>query len=160
VVFNVELAVSPTEYAVDGRPDPKRYIPGEYLFQDTIRIQLVRVDDNRWQLFYGLTNRDRWGEEEGERADETADGVFAIKLDTNKFSGTLRIVLTRMTDEPAVSQFAVHTADKGGPSGGQAIDEAEARRKEKFRFREFELDEQTEDEKEKKKKKVGEPQPA
>ena len=60
-------------------------------------------------LLHGLTNQGTWGELPAQSADETADGVFAIELVTPKFSdmppkfrGTLRIVLTRMTDEPAV----------------------------------------------------------
>jgi hypothetical protein len=161
VTFNVELAVSPTEYAVDGRADPRRYIPGEYLFQNTIRIHLTRGADEQWTLEYGRTNETAWGETPHERAKETAPGVFEIALPTPKFSGILRIVLTRMTDEPTVRQHAAAHDGKRGPSGDTAIDEPARRGAFSRGYRAFDLIEGGEKEKEKTKetpeKKILEP---
>ena len=89
LVFSVELAVSTTEYEIDGFLIFDRKIPSEYLFRDTITVR-ARKAENGWTLRYILSDED-WGEGRGRNAEST-DAGFQIPIQSRKgFKARLRI---------------------------------------------------------------------
>ena len=124
--FNVQLAVSPTEYAVNGVVVRRRFTNGEYLFQDTIAIRLeplISVAEREglqpghvsWMLRYARTNLGDWAEAPTREPETVGTDIFEIPLATpNKLTGRLRISVTPMTDEPNVVAPTENLAQGGG----------------------------------------------
>lgn len=89
VVFTIDVAVSTTGYAVDGKLWLDRHISGEFLYRDTIAIRATRSDDG-WSVRYNLTD-EKWAESRGSEA-KFEGGCFSVPLSSDKgFSGTLRL---------------------------------------------------------------------
>lgn len=92
VVFSIELAVSATDYEINGRVFRARRIPGECLYRDTIVVRATPQSDGSWRVRY-VESDEAWGEGLGRDAESDDQGTF-IPLSSRKgFRGKLRIVL-------------------------------------------------------------------
>jgi hypothetical protein len=91
LVFMVELAVSPTDYEIDGFLFFDRTIPGESLYDEKLCIRATRTDDG-WRIRCNRTTEE-WGESLGHEVDQDEQG-FVLKLSNDKgFRGKLRLEL-------------------------------------------------------------------
>lgn len=89
VVFSLDLAVSATEYEIDGNLFTRRRIPGEFLYRDTLCIRATR-NDQGWRIRYNRMD-EHWAEKLGIDAEQDAQGVW-IPLSSKKgFRGKLRL---------------------------------------------------------------------
>jgi len=97
MVFTVQLAVSMITYTGEDSPSDQHYIPGEYLFRDTVVISAVPPTDKAvsWQVSFVLADSG-WSSAkttpaEG-KVDEQGQPYVAIPLNNNKgFKATLRL---------------------------------------------------------------------
>ena len=90
LVFSVDLAVSATDYEIDGRLFSRRRVPGENLFRDTVTIRATAQSDGGWRVRYNPSD-ESWAEGRGREAELSDDGV-RIPLSSRKgFAGRLRL---------------------------------------------------------------------
>jgi hypothetical protein len=89
IVFSVDLAVSTTEYEIDGILFLDKTIPGEYLFRNTVVIR-VMIEKQGFKVKYHFSD-DSWGESLGKEIKPIA-GKFNIPLASRKgFRGNLKL---------------------------------------------------------------------
>ncbi len=89
VVFSAELAVSTTDYTIDGRLFLDTHIPGEYLFRDTVTVRATQ-DGDQWNVRYVLTDA-RWGENRGRDVAQDDRGGFIPLSSPKGFRAKLRL---------------------------------------------------------------------
>lgn len=97
VLFTIQLAVSMITYAGSDTPADGHYVPGEFLFRDTIVIAAIPPAHGSagWGIRYVLADSD-WSSGSTVPAaattDETGQPCFAIPLENDKgFAATLRL---------------------------------------------------------------------
>jgi len=95
LVMTVELAVSATDYYVDGALWTENRVEGEYLYRDTLTLKMTPVGDG-WNLRY-VTTDEQWSERGGSKAEADVDGdSYLIPLASKKgFRANLRMTLKR-----------------------------------------------------------------
>ncbi len=94
LVFSVELAVSTTDYEIDGFLMFNQHVPGEYLFRNTVVVRATK-DGDTWTLRYVYAD-DNWSERQGALVESDADGPF-IPLHSKKgFKGKFRLDMHRV----------------------------------------------------------------
>jgi hypothetical protein len=92
VVFSVDLAVSTTEYEIDGFLFLDRTIPGEFLFRNTVVISVLSGDGG-FKVRYSFSD-DAWGESVRTEVKEDAKGLY-IPLSSKKgFKAKLRLIVS------------------------------------------------------------------
>lgn len=94
LVFSVELAVSTTDYEIDGFLFFDQHVPGEYLFRNTIVVRATKEDDG-WKLRYVFAD-DNWSEKAGTLVEQDADGTYIPLKSAKGFQGKLRLAIARM----------------------------------------------------------------
>ena len=95
LVMTVELAVSATDYFVDGALWTEHRVEGEYLYRDTLTLKMTPVGDG-WNLRY-VTTDEQWSERGGSKAEPDGDS-YLIPLSSKKgFKAQLRMTLQRRT---------------------------------------------------------------
>ncbi|WP_201773511.1 hypothetical protein [Marinobacter similis] len=88
LVIAVELAVSATDYLIDGVLWFKNRIPGEYLFRDTVVIKMTPGPDGNWTVRYVFSDEDP-SSLNGRKAERKGEN-YCIPVSSNKgFKGTL-----------------------------------------------------------------------
>lgn len=93
IVFSIDVAVSSTNYEIDGFLWNNRRIEGEYLFRNTIVVR-AKQDGDRWELKYLMAD-DAWGENPGTPV-KLDDKGFYIPCESAKgFKGKLRLSTRR-----------------------------------------------------------------
>jgi hypothetical protein len=93
LVMTVELAVSATDYFVDGALWTEHRVEGEYLYRDTLTLKMTPVGDG-WNLRY-VTTDEQWSERGGSKAESDGDS-YLIPLSSKKgFKAQLRMTLQR-----------------------------------------------------------------
>jgi hypothetical protein len=97
MMFTVQLAVSMITYTGEDSPSDQHYIPGEYLFRDTVVISAVPPTDKAasWQVGFVLADSG-WSSAKTTPADgkvdEQGQPYVAIPLNNDKgFKATLRL---------------------------------------------------------------------
>jgi pimeloyl-ACP methyl ester carboxylesterase len=96
-VFSVELAVSATDYEIEGFLFFDRTIPGEYLFRNTVVLS-VAPGDNGFNVKYSFSD-DSWAESTNTDVKSDDQGMY-IPLSSKKgFKGKLRIVVKGWNQE-------------------------------------------------------------
>jgi hypothetical protein len=91
LVMTVELAVSATDYYIDGALWTEHRVEGEYLFRDTLTLKMTPAGKG-WNLRYVSTD-EQWSERGGHRAESDGDS-FLIPLSSKKgFKAQLRMNL-------------------------------------------------------------------
>jgi len=91
LVFMLELAVTPTDYEIDGFLFFDRTIPGEDLYSENLCIRATRNDDG-WTVRCNRTSKD-WGEKIGHELEQDGED-FVLPLSNEKgFRGRLRLKL-------------------------------------------------------------------
>ncbi|MFN2361520.1 MAG: esterase/lipase family protein [Marinobacter sp.] len=94
LVMAVELAVSPTDYLIDGKLWFEDRIPGEYLFRDTIVLRVTPQTDGSWSVRYVLADENQ-GDGDGRKADLDGDS-HSIPVSSRKgFKAKLELKLSR-----------------------------------------------------------------
>jgi hypothetical protein len=94
LVFSVELAVSTTDYEIDGFLFFDRHVPGEHLFRNTIVVRATS-DADGWKLRFIMAD-DNWSDRPGTQFSEDEQGPF-IPIASNKgFKGKLRLAIRRV----------------------------------------------------------------
>ena len=97
MMFTVQLSVSMITYSGEDAPGDKHYVPGEYLFRDTIVISAVPPKDKAasWQIGFVLADTGWSGAKTtpaSGKADEQGQPYVAIPLKNGKgFKATLRL---------------------------------------------------------------------
>lgn len=92
-MITVELAVSATDYFVDGALWTEHRVEGEYLYRDTLTLKMTPAGDG-WNLRY-VTTDEQWSERGGSKA-EPDGGSYVIPLSSKKgFKAQLRLILQR-----------------------------------------------------------------
>ncbi|MGO1502598.1 MAG: esterase/lipase family protein [Marinobacter sp.] len=95
LVMTVELAVSATDYFVDGALWAEQRVEGEYLYRDTLTLRMTPSADD-WNLRY-VTTDEQWSERDGSKARREGEN-YLIPLSSKKgFQGNLRITLQHRT---------------------------------------------------------------
>ncbi|MBE0557067.1 MAG: hypothetical protein IH628_07520, partial [Proteobacteria bacterium] len=94
LVFSVELAVSTTDYEVDGFLFFDQHVPGEYLFRNTVVVRAT-MDDGGWKLRYVFAD-DNWSEKTGTLVENDAAGPFIPLTSAKGFKGKLRLAFSRV----------------------------------------------------------------
>ncbi|MGO1501111.1 MAG: hypothetical protein ACTHWH_07485 [Marinobacter sp.] len=95
LVMTVELAVSATDYFVDGALWTEHRVEGEYLYRDTLTLKMTPRADG-WNLRY-VTTDEQWSERDGSKAKRDGDSYF-IPLSSKKgFRANLRMTLRHRT---------------------------------------------------------------
>ena len=89
LVFSLNVAVSATDYIVDGILWNKRKIPSETLFQKPIVIR-AKLANDKWQLKYKFTD-DGWGENPGKVMEQDEQGLYVPLSSGKGFKGKLRL---------------------------------------------------------------------
>lgn len=93
LVITVELAVSATDYFVDGALWTEHRVEGEYLYRDTLTLKMTPAGDG-WNLRY-VTTDEQWSERGGSKAEPDGDS-YVIPLSSKKgFKAQLRMILQR-----------------------------------------------------------------
>ena len=91
LVVSIDLAVSATEYEIDGFLFFDTKIPGEYLFRDTVVVKITPKNGS-FKMAYSLSD-ERWGESAKKEMPNDAQGYY-IPLHSKKgFKAKLRLVL-------------------------------------------------------------------
>ncbi len=91
LVMTVELAVSATDYYIDGALWTEHRVEGEYLFRDTLTLKMTPAGKG-WNLRYVSTD-EQWSERGGHRVESDGDS-FLIPLSSKKgFKAQLRMNL-------------------------------------------------------------------
>ena len=89
LVFSVDLAVSATEYEIDGSLFTRRRIAGEYLYRDSLCIRATCTEGG-WRIRYNRMD-EHWAEKRGTEVEQDDQGVW-IPLSSKKgFEGKLRL---------------------------------------------------------------------
>jgi len=92
IVFAAELAVSSTDYEIDGFLVFDQHVEGEVLFRNLLTVRATKADDG-WNLRYVLAD-DGWSESRGRDVESDDRGPF-IPLSSDKgFKGKLRLQYT------------------------------------------------------------------
>jgi pimeloyl-ACP methyl ester carboxylesterase len=95
LVMTVDLAVSATDYFVDGALWTEHRVEGEYLYRDTLTIKITPTETG-WNLNY-VTTDEQWSERGGHRAESDGDS-YSIPLSSKKgFEARFRMILQRHT---------------------------------------------------------------
>jgi hypothetical protein len=89
MVFSVDLAVSTTEYEIDGFLFLDRSIPGEFLFRNTIVIR-VKSEADGYKVRY-IFSDDSWGESRGTVIKQDDNGMYIPLLSNKGFKAKLRL---------------------------------------------------------------------
>ena len=93
MVMTVELAVSATDYFIDGALWAEHRVEGEYLYRDTLTLKMTPAGDG-WNLRY-VTTDEQWSERGGSKAEQDGDN-YLIPLSSKKgFSAQLKLSLRR-----------------------------------------------------------------
>jgi hypothetical protein len=92
LVFSLELAVSSTDYEIDGLLFFDQHVEGEYLFRNTLTVRATPGAEG-WNIRYNLTD-DRWSESRGRDIETDEKGMFIPIRSAKGFEGRLRL-LTR-----------------------------------------------------------------
>lgn len=93
LVFSVDLAVSTTEYEIDGFLFFDQKIPGEYLYRNTVVIRVTSAADGM-KVRYNFSD-DSWGESAGSEINQDDKGMY-IPLSSRKgFKAKLRLDVKR-----------------------------------------------------------------
>ncbi len=96
MVFSIDLAVSSTDYEIDGFLFFDRTIPGENLFRNTVVVR-VSLGSDGFRVRYKFTDDD-WGETPGSPV-RTDDRGMYIPLESRKgFNGRLRLAIERWNE--------------------------------------------------------------
>ena len=97
MMFTVQLSVSMITYAGEDTPTDEHYVPGEYLFRDTVVISAIPPADTKesWQVSYVLADSGwssaKMAPADG-KVDEQGQPYVAIPLKNEKgFKATLRL---------------------------------------------------------------------
>lgn len=88
LVFSIDLAVSATDYEIDGRLFSRRRVPGENLFRDTVTIRATAQSGGGWRVRYNLSD-EIWAERRGRDAQVGDDGVRIPLTSRKGFAGHL-----------------------------------------------------------------------
>lgn len=96
LVMAVELAVSPTDYLIDGVLWFKDRIPGEYLFRDTIVLRMTPQPDGDWIVKYVMADENQ-GDGEGRKAERIGDSYFVPVSSRKGFRARLELKLSRLS---------------------------------------------------------------
>lgn len=94
LVFSVELAVSTTDYEVDGFLFFDQHVPGEYLFRNTVVVRAT-MEEGGWKLRYVFAD-DNWSEKTGTLVENDAAGSFIPLTSAKGFKGKLRLAFSRV----------------------------------------------------------------
>mgnify|MGYP001172883955 CR=1 FL=1 len=89
LVFSLDVAVSATDYVIDGFLWNDQRIEGEYLFRNTIVVR-ARLANGRWELKYNLTD-DAWGENAGLPVEQDQKGMYVPCASDKGFNAKLRL---------------------------------------------------------------------
>jgi hypothetical protein len=89
LVFGIDLAVSTTEYEIDGFLFLDRTVPGEYLFRNTVTIRVTR-DDTGYRIHYNCSD-DSWSESAGREVEKDPKGMYIPLKSAKGFKGKLRL---------------------------------------------------------------------
>jgi hypothetical protein len=89
VVFSVEVAVSSTDYVIDGVLFFDKHVEGEKLFRNTITIRATRNEDS-WNVRYVMTDDD-WSQNRGRDVETDDDGWYIPLASRKGFRGKLRL---------------------------------------------------------------------
>ena len=89
IVFNAEIAVSATDYEIDGFLFFDHHVEGEVLFRNNLVVRATRRDDG-WSIRYNFAD-DKWSESRGTEVPSDEKGQY-IPLESSKgFKGKLRL---------------------------------------------------------------------
>ena len=94
MVFSIELAVSTTDYVIDGILFFDQHVPGEYLFRNTVVVRATK-DGDSWTLRYVLSD-DKWSENTGTLLETDAIGQFIPLHSPKGFKAKLRLDFSRV----------------------------------------------------------------
>ena len=95
LVFGIDLAVSTTEYEIDGFLFLDRKVAGEYLFRNTITLRVTKSAAGH-KVHYNYSD-DAWSESPGREVEHDEEGMY-VPLRSNKgFKGKLRLEAARWT---------------------------------------------------------------
>ncbi|MBK1885180.1 MULTISPECIES: esterase/lipase family protein [Marinobacter] len=93
MVMTVELAVSATDYFVDGAPWTEHRVEGEYLYRDTLTLKMTPTEDG-WNLRY-VTTDEQWSERGGSKAEQDGDNYLIPLASKKGFKAQLQVKLRR-----------------------------------------------------------------
>jgi len=89
LVFSVDLAVSTTEYEIDGFLFFDQSIPGENLYRNTVVIRITAAADGM-KVKYNFCD-DSWGEATGSEIQQDAKGMYIPLTSKKGFKARLRL---------------------------------------------------------------------
>lgn len=89
VVFSVDLAVSTTDYEIDGFLFFDRSVPGEYLFRNTVVIRITSTQ-NGFRVNYNFSD-DSWSEATGSEIKQDDRGMYIPLVSRKGFRARLRL---------------------------------------------------------------------
>jgi len=89
LVFSVDLAVSTTEYEIDGFLFFDQSIPGENLYRNTVVIRITAAADGM-KVKYNFCD-DSWGEATGSEIQQDAEGMYIPLTSKKGFKARLRL---------------------------------------------------------------------
>lgn len=91
IVFSVDLAVSTTEYEIDGFLFFDKTIPGEYLYRNTVVLRISSGVDG-FKVKFGFSD-DSWGESTGSEIKQDDKGMYVPLTSKKGFNAKLRLIV-------------------------------------------------------------------